>query len=146
MDLGTSEFWQHLKDDPAGLARQLCTIDMVNLDRTLEQHPALRAWINAAYEVARVEEEKCKWTLTKAEAIATLLFAKEKDPLTKKAKLATIIKAEVSNDLEVKRAMNKLHAQMEIRGALKAVVDALADRKDMLVQISANQRKERGDY
>ena len=42
--------------------------------------------------------------------------------------------------------MGALLDQQEKRGALRAMSDALEDRKDMLIQIAAKQRKERGDY
>lgn len=147
--LGSTDFWKKLKDDPTHLAAEVCTIDMVNLDETLQRHSALRAWINAAHEVARISEERLKWELTKARAVALLKAKAEPDPDnpgdTPKAKTVGVLEAEVETNTIVEKAKGTLLQQQEKRGVLRAMTDALKDRTDMLVQLSARQREEMKD-
>jgi hypothetical protein len=141
VDLGTQDFWKRLRSDPAQLAAEVCTVDVVALDETLQKHPALRAWVNAAHEVARIAEERLKWELTKTRAVV-LLREKKRGP----NKTVSVLEAEVDSSVEVEEATNKLLAQQEVRVALRAMANALEDRKDMLIQIAAKQRKELEDY
>lgn len=148
VELGTKEFWDRLRNDPALLASEVCTIDIANLDQTLQIQPALRAWVNATYEVARIAEERLKWEVTKAKAVAHLKVRREVDPTTKKVISKTVgqLGAEVDLDENVQHAIAALLEQQETRAALRAMTDALEDRKDMLIQIAAKQRKELADY
>ena len=144
--LGTKEFWTQLTKDPATLAKAVCTIDLVELDTTLQQHPALRAWINAAHEVARIEEEKLKWEETRTRAAVLLAAHRLMDETTGKVKSVAVLTAEVDCDDMVQSIVERLHKQQEIRAALRAMANALEDRKDMLIQIAAKHRKESRDY
>ncbi len=146
MDLGNTAFWENFKTDPASLAALVCSVDVINLDRTLQQHSALRAWVGATYECARIEEEKLKWQVTKTRALALLFAKKEMDPDTNKPKALAVLAAEADIAESVQQAGAALHAQQEKRGALRAMDKALEDRKDMLVQIAAKQRKEMEEY
>ncbi|KKL52437.1 hypothetical protein LCGC14_2285480 [marine sediment metagenome] len=94
MDLGNTAFWENFKTDPASLAALVCSVDVINLDRTLQQHSALRAWVGATYECARIEEEKLKWQVTKTRALALLFAKKEMDPDTNKANGRAVLAAE----------------------------------------------------
>jgi len=146
--LGTKEFWQRLLGDPTALAAEVCSIDVANLDETLQKQPALRAWVNAAYEVARINEERRKWDVTKARARAFIQAKTEVDPETGKPLSKTIatLEAEVETNPDVLEATGKLLSQQEIKGVLRAMANALEDRKDMLIQIAAKQRAEMKDY
>ncbi|KKK44505.1 hypothetical protein LCGC14_3167000 [marine sediment metagenome] len=146
MQLGDKEFWDRLAKDPKLLAAEVCTVDLVNLEDTLQKHPALRAWVNAAHEGARIREERFKWEVTKASAIALLRAKKKKDPDTDKPKTLAVLEAEVIGDRAVQTATKKLHDIQEERAALRAMATALEDRKDMLIQIAARHRKEMSDY
>src|SRR3990167_6808342 len=95
VELGGSVFWQRLQDDPAMLAYEICSIDLVDLQTTLQRHAGLRAWVNAAYESARIAEEKAKWALTKLRSKWMVTLSKAKDEVTGKAKTVDILKAEV---------------------------------------------------
>lgn len=145
MELGSPEFWESIKNDPAALAYEVCRIDMINLQMTLQGHASLRAWVGAVFEQARVEEERAKWELTKTRASA-LLAARGVDPLTQKAKTVGAMDAEVEMNPAVIQAQERCFAATEKRGALRAMVDALSDRKDMLVQIAAKMREEQHNY
>ena len=144
--LGTGAFWKKLTDDPARLAAEVCSVDVVNLDDTLQHHAALRAWVSAAHETARINEERIKWEETKARAIALLAAKAIPDPDTGKSKTVAVLNAEVDLTKAVQTIVDRLHNQQEIRGTLRAMTNALEDRKDMLIQIAAKQRKELGDY
>ena len=146
IDLGTTAFWDRIKKDPARLASEVCSVDVINLDETLQHHAALRAWVNAAYETARIGEERIKWEETKARAIALLAAKAEPDPDTGKPKTVAVLNAEVDLTQEVQTIVDQLLNQQEMRGTLRAMTNALEDRKDTLIQIAAKQRKELGDY
>jgi len=144
--LGSAEFWDRLKQSPEALAAIVCMIDMEDLDRTLQRHASLVAWINAAFERARIEEEQLRWEVTKARASALLLAREVPDKITGKPKTVDVLNAEAEVSLELAAANNKLVESLWKRGALKAMCKALEDRKDMLVQISAKRRQEQEAY
>lgn len=146
MQLGSVEFWKRLDEDPKALAAEICSIDLVNLEQTLQHHPALRAWVNAAYESARIVKERADWELTTARARALLHAKAEKDPHTEKHKTGEVLKAEAEVDDVVLRAGESL-LQAEYKCAvLKAMSIALEDRTQMLIQLSAKHRQESRDY
>lgn len=145
-ELGSDAFWDRLDADPARLAAEVCAVDLVRLDETLQRHPALRAWVNAAHEAARIAEERAKWELTKARASALVRARAELDPVSKKAKAVAVLEAETELDAAVMELTAALLAAQERRGALRAMADALEDRKDMLIQIAAKARQEAKDY
>lgn len=145
-ELGSAEFWERLTDDPAKLAAEVCLIDVAKLDDMLQRHPSLRAWINAAHEVARIGEERAKWELTKTKARVYLASKSEKDGHTGKAKTVGVIDAEVDSNEEVQKATAALLDSSQKRAALRAMADGLEDRKDMLIQIAAKRRLEMKDY
>lgn len=152
-DLGTKEFWKRLQDDPAALAAEVCSVDVANLDQTLQRHAALRAWVAAAFEVARITEERLKWELTKMRAMVLLTAKIQRDPHTgdekgknQKVKTLAVLEAEVDTHCDVQDCTTALHNQQEIKGVLRAMTTALEDRKDMLIQIAAKQRQEAADY
>lgn len=146
VELGSADFWQKLADNPAKLAAEVCLIDVSNLDRMLQRHAALRAWVNATYELARVADDRAKWELTKAQSRALLAAKAILDPTTGKNKTVPVLQAEVDGDEEVQAAMEKLLMLSEKRAALRAMAGALEDRKDMLIQIASKRRKEMGDH
>jgi hypothetical protein len=144
--LGTTEFWERLSFEPARLAAEVCFIDVVNLDDTLQQHASLHAWVNAAEESARIGEERARWNVTRSRAIAILDAKSTPDQQTGKPKLAAVLEAEADTALAMQVAMDELHVAQEKRGALRAISRALEDRKDMLIQISAKRRQEESNY
>lgn len=145
LTLGSKEFWERLALDPAALAAEICSIDIRNIDETLQRQPALRAWVNATHEGARIEEERAKYELTKATALATVRLKGDVDPVTKKPKTVGVLEAEVVSDKNVMERQELLLAAMQKRGILRAMSDALEDRLQMLIQIAAKQRKELED-
>ena len=145
-DLGSIEFWERIKREPAKLAAELCFIDVVRLDETLQRHPSLHAWVNAEHEVARIAEARADWELIKARARALLIAKAMPDAHTNKAKTVDVLDAEADTHESVQNAKLTLFAVQEKRGALRAVIDAMDGRIQMLVQIAAKQRQESRDY
>lgn len=68
-DLGSAEFWQRLASEPNRLAAEICFVDVVNLDETLQKHASLRAWVNASHETARIQEERARWEVTDRKSV-----------------------------------------------------------------------------
>ena len=135
-DLGSEEFWRRVSAEPARLAAEVCYIDVAQIEQAMQKHPALTAWVLAQHEVARIAEERAKWTLTVARARA---YARAQGTVDER-------KSAVETDGEVMAAQEIVFASQEKRGALRAIADALESRTQMLVQISAKQRQEAKDY
>ncbi len=146
IELGTDAFWKRLKDDPARLASDVCMLDLVDLDVTMQHHPALRAWVNASHEAARIAEERLKWDETKARARIYMEAHAENDSFTGKPKTMATLQAEVDTNPNIQAVVEARLDAQATRAALRAMADALEDRLQMLIQIAAKQRKELGDY
>ena len=101
--------------------------------------------MTAAHETHRIEEERLKWNLTKTKARVLKQAREVKDEFTGKLKTTPVLEAERDDHPEVAVAVEALLQQQQTRGTLRAMVEALGDRKDMLVQLSARQRKEMDD-
>lgn len=144
-ELGSPAFWARLASDPKALAVEVCTIDLVDLERTLYQHPGLRAWVGVACEDARVAKSRAEWNVKRSEAQAFITAKGELDEQTKKPKNADTCKAEATLSPAVEVAMLALFAADEKYGAFRAMTSALEERSQMLVQISARRRQEARD-
>lgn len=144
--LGSPAFWDMLESTPESLAFEVCKIDLVNLEQTLEKHPALRAWVNAAHETAKIQEERAKWVLTRVKAKTLLESKAEKDPHTDRPKTVAVLEAEVETHEDVLKATDEYLDACRVRSSLRAISDALEDRKDMLIQLGAKHRQEARDY
>ena len=146
MELGDREFWDRLAAEPERVASEICSVNAVSLDTTLQQHASLRAWVNAAHEAAVIQEKRCKLAVTKARARALLKAKETSDTHTGKTKTVQVLDAEVETDEEVVKTENLLLDAEEKRGALRAISNAGEDRLQMLIQISAKQRQEARDH
>lgn len=142
INLGDDKFWERLRDEPTRLAAEVCLIDVVNIDQTLQRHASLRAWVNAALEAATTTLERCKVEEGRARATALLKAKETPDPHSNKAKTVEVLKAEVEVDKLVVAATDAQLDAQENRGALRAMANALEDRLQMLIQISAKHRLE----
>lgn len=142
LELGSPEWWEQLTEYPALMATQVCEIDMSDFEGMLERHASLHAWVNATHEAARVEEDRAQWEVTREQAMQTLHFKGVPDATTGKLPTVEVLKAEVNASEQVKAAMEKLFDAQQKRGALRAMADALEDRLQMLIQLSALRRRE----
>jgi hypothetical protein len=125
---------------PAAVAlmvSELCRINVANLESTLERHPGLFAYASAQHELAKVAEARAEWMLERKRAEA---FKRTKDAHATMP--ANRIEREVETDQEVVSAAEHYFTQKAITARLKALVNGLEHRRDMLVQLSARQRKE----
>ncbi len=118
---------------------QFCRIDLQSLDIALSRHPAIYAYCAAVYEMAKVKEAKAKWDMEKAKAQA---FGIVMDQGRTTKITATEAAEKVKTVPLFQQAMDFLHESEVITGRLKALVDGLGHRRDMLIQISARQRAE----
>ena len=91
------------------MAHEVCSIDLVNLETTLQHHAALRAWVTAAHETHRIEEERCKWNLTKTKARILKQAREVKDEFTGKLKTTAVLEAERDDHPEVAAAVEALY-------------------------------------
>jgi hypothetical protein len=146
IELGTPAFWAELETNPARLAAEVCTIDLVNMQQTLQQHASLYAWVAATFESASVAVERAEWNVTTLKAHALLEIKATPDPHTNKPKVVDVIKSEADVHPTVQAAMAEYLKAREKKGVLQAMTKALADRRDMLVQLSAKQREEHKSY
>ncbi len=112
-----------------------CRIDLANLDAALSRHAALFAYAMAAFEMAKVAEARIKW---RTEVVKSEEFAK----IQLKGKSATAAEKLILTLDSVQTVMDELHASQEVTGRLRALINGLEHRRDMLVQISAKQRQE----
>lgn len=119
------------------MVAEYCRIDLSNLDLALSRHSSLYAYTVAAYELARVQEARAKWSLevTKSDVYQVLV---EKDP---KVSVSAADKS-IARAVTTKTAMEEMFKAQVAVARLKALVSGLEHRRDMLVQISARQRQE----
>lgn len=142
IQLGSTEFWHRLREDPSRLCYEICLIDLTRLDITLAQHPALVAWVNAQHETARINEARAKLEVTKERARAVLrarAARAEGDP-------QSVVAANAKLDTEVEEKERLWLAWQTQRGVLKALMEALDDRESLLVQLSVRNRGEHRVY
>lgn len=143
--LGSQEWLARLENEPAKLAAEVCLINVADLDTTLQQHASLRAFVNSLHEATKAEETRAEWELTRTRARVLLQAKNAKDESTGKDKTVAVLSAEVDVHEDVVQAMDHLLTVQQKRGALRAMSDALEDRLQMLIQISAKQREEMRD-
>jgi len=142
IELGSPEFWKKLEEDPRNLAAEICTIDLVSIRMTLQYHAALRAWLNAAHEIARTDELRAEFEQTRTRARIMLAAKESLDHVTGKAKTVDVLKAEVEVHPDVVKADEEYLTARRKTGALRAMSSAGEDRLQMLVQLAARQRAE----
>lgn len=140
-ELDLSELLDH--STPEGEAQRkvasFCRIDLQNLDIALSRHPAIYAYCAAVYEMAKVKEARAKWDMEKAKAQA---FSIVMDQGRANKITATEAAEKVKQVPLYQQSMDALLSAEVITGRMKALVDGLSHRRDMLVQISARQRAE----
>src|SRR4051812_12285935 len=109
--LGSEQFWHMLAHQPEVLASHIASIDAVSLQRTLEQHASLVAWVGAAFESAKIAESYADLEYDTAHARAMLAAREENDARTQKPKTVEVLKAEV-------------HLHPEVMARTKTVIEA----------------------
>lgn len=130
--------FERLEQDPGPYVAEVCALNLMNIDETLERHPALYAYAVAGYEGARIDEARAKFTMERARSQAFGELVKENAIGTAKEL--------VPNDPAVQRATEAwLEAKRMVAG-LRALTAGLEHRRDMLIQISSRQKREQQAY
>lgn len=114
-----------------------CSINLADLETALARHSALFSYAVAVHESAKVDEARSKWEKEKAEAKAYSDLLRE-DP--KVAIGAAQLRIKTMPVYE-KAVGEHLETQV-VLGRLKALVNGLEHRRDMLVQLASRQRAE----
>jgi len=116
-------------------------ISSTNIDDAMMQQSGLRAFYQE--QAAQAEAQHARLKL-RAEIVEAALYKKHRKALLDAGEKATekMVEAEVLLDPEYVAAKNRVIEAETIAATRRAAVDALKDRKDMLVQIGADRREE----
>lgn len=136
LDLATPEV------DARSIITDFCRINLADLDTTLTYHAGLYAYAVAVHEMAKVNEARAKMNREKVEATVADQLLRVKNPETGKYPSATEVGLTMKLDNRYAEATEAFFNAQQIAGRLKAVTAGLEHRRDMLVQLSAKQRKE----
>lgn len=113
-------------------------IDTLNLMQDLAEHANKVAWYTYLYEVTKARKEKVKWELTVLESEIDLeIRSTSSDKVTEK-----MIERSIVRDVRYRQKYNEYLELKEMEALLKAFVDALAHKKDMLVSYTSLFREE----
>lgn len=129
---------QQMAVNPQVTLAALVHINLADLTTALLHHASLYAFFAARMETRRVEMKKkgLELEIQQAKASSAITAAEPKLAVDK-------VKAQVSLDPEVQRLEHEyLEAEHQFR-QLDALIKSLEHRRDMLVQLSAQNRQER---
>jgi hypothetical protein len=129
--------FKELKEEPEETVADLCSINLQHLETALQNQASLLAYATAAYENARVDETQAEWDLEETEA-EVFNAIQEKEPGLAIGRTDKRVEAHE----RVKEARRDLADKRRMVANLKALVNGLHHRRDMLVQLSARQRQE----
>lgn len=130
-----------LKEAPAETVAKHCSINLANLEETMQNHPSLYAYAVASYETARAAEARAKWN---EERVRAEVFNQIQDEEPGLAIGRT--ERRVDDHADVVDASAKRFRLAREVAALKALVRGLEHRRDMIQQIAARQREELKSY
>lgn len=127
------------------LSEGLTTIDALRVEKELTTQPKLFSYYAGLFETAKKDVEKLEIELTQAVArakidAATSLKSSGVRPT------AALLETHAETDPDVVELTENLTNVKYKMGLLKSLMQALSHKKDCLVQISANQRAEKGLY
>lgn len=123
-----------LLESPALEAAKLCAINLADIEDTMQKHPALFAYAAASYEVERVKEARAKAGLERIRAEVFQIESQDK--------AVSRVKEEIDANPRVIAAQDILLRTQQRVAVLRAVVESLTQRRDMLIQLAARQRQE----
>jgi len=127
------------------LSTSLSNIDPRYVDEALATQPQLYSYYAGLYETAKQDVANKENDLNNAEADAKAKAVKHYQS-TGSRPTAVLLDAFVDGDEVVKDLRKELIDTEYKAGLLKALMYALSQRKDCLVQLSANNRAEKGLY
>ena len=127
------------------LSEDLTRIDTMSIDDELSKQATVFSYYSGLYEHAKRDSEIKEIELTQAMADAKIRAQSECEAAGKRA-TANILDSYVNSDSTCNEMSKNLTESKYRLGLLKSLMSSLSHKKDMLVQISANQRSEKGIY
>ena len=134
----TWELYVDLSDD-------LTAINPLNIEGELLKQARVFSYYSGLYENAKRDCEILEIELTKCQAYARIRGQEECEIKKIKATVA-IMDSFVDSDESCTEITLNLAETKSKQGLLKSLMQALSHKKDMLVQLSANQRDEKKIY
>tara|TARA_R100001594_G_scaffold44993_1_gene77537 strand:+ start:1070 stop:1519 length:450 start_codon:yes stop_codon:yes gene_type:complete len=127
------------------LSEDLTKIDTMSIDDELSKQATVFSYYSGLYEHAKRDSEIKEIELTQAMADAKIKAQAECEA-TGKRPTANLLETYVNLDPACNEMSRNLTESKYRLGLLKSLMSSLSHKKDMLVQISANQRTEKGIY
>jgi hypothetical protein len=127
------------------LSEDLTKIDSMRIDDELSRQATVFSYYSGLYEHAKRDSEIKEIELNQATADAKIKAQSECE-VTGKRPTANLLETYVNLDSTCNDLSRKLTEAKYRLGLLKSLMSSLSHKKDMLVQISANQRTEKGIY
>lgn len=122
---------------PEKTVANLCRIDVSDMITTMQQHPPLFGYVAASYEQAKIAEEQAKDEVDRIKAQVFMDMANE-DPSLPVNRLERLTVMHDKYQLALEH-----HRDLAARtGRLKALMNTMEHRRDMIVQIHSRQKKE----
>lgn len=132
LDTFVKRLRQHPEKAPE-FASHITEINEQNLRQELEEQAALFAWWTTKYALARQRAAELEDKYEKRKAAAVNNSTEDR---------ITAAKEEAKSQPQVVEAREAYQSAERDRRMFKAIVDALKQRKDMLIQLSAHKRTE----
>lgn len=126
------------------LADDLCRVTE-DIHTELTNHARLYSYYSGLYEVGKRDVERIESDLEKTRAAASIKVQEDLKSGGTRATVATI-EAHVCRNGDVVELEGILRDERLKLGLLKSLITALSQKKDMLVQLSSNDRAEKKLY
>lgn len=127
------------------LSEDLTKINTLSIDDELARQATVFSYYAGLYEHAKRDSEIIEIELDEERAAARIRAQSECEAAGKRP-TANILDSYVNSDADCSALSRKLTDSKYRLGLLKSLMSSLSHKKDMLVQISANQRSEKGIY
>lgn len=131
----------------SGKLQEVVNINMKDIDNELAKQPTIVSWFGAVLAEAIALHEELKDRKERVYASLYLRYREKDEKLGVKSTEARL-NSLILTDEEYEATQNKLNAIRRQVSVLKSISNSLEHRRDMLIQLSANVRKEltSGDY
>lgn len=129
--------WERLRNDPEKEVARICTIHLANLMDVCVKHPAIVAYSVAMHERAKVEHERAKGRVQRVRARRFAMLSKAEP-----GRAVRRLELDVDADAEVESAETAMYEAQERVAVLRALVEGLNHRRDMLMHLAPRQRDE----
>jgi len=123
-----------------GSIREVLTINEATLTNEFVEQPSTFAWFAALSEMASAEVESKKMALS---VLRANLDAEKRTELSSSGKVTeSMVDSAIVKDKRYQVAQTELIESERQLGILKSLVQALHQRKDMLIQLGSTRRQE----